>query len=266
MGDVPTSRRDDRAVDGYEPGTYGDAFADVYDEWYADVGDPAVAAATLADLAGGGPVLELGVGSGRLAIPLARTGTPVWGIDASPSMLARLGGREGGDAVRAVHGDMTDPGAALAAAGGDPPRSFSVVVAAFNTFFLLPTEDAQRRCLHGAAELLAPAGVVVLECFVPGDPPAAVERVLEPRTIAVDHVVFSLSTHDPVTQVVRGQHVELRETGTRLRPWVVRYATPDQLDELAAAAGLRLRERWAGWDRGAFDDRAAMHVSVYESG
>jgi len=250
-------------VDGYTPRTYGDAFADVYDDWYADAGDPAAAVATLAALAGGGAVLELGVGSGRLAAPLAGTGCEVWGVDASPAMLERLAARPGGAAVRAVAGDMADPGAALAGTGHPP---FAVVAAAFNTFFLLTTEAAQAACLRSAASLLAPGGRVALECFVPAEPPASVERVLEPRTVALDHVVLTVSTHDPVAQRVVGQHLELRESGTRLRPWVVRYATPDQLDELAAAAGLRLAERWGGWDRSPFDDAAPMHVSLYVAG
>jgi SAM-dependent methyltransferase len=265
MTDVPTSpgiaRRDDGPIDGYGPNTYGDAFADVYDDWYADVGTPATAVAALADLAAGGPVLELGVGSGRLAVPLARTGTPVWGIDASAAMLDRLAARDPDRLVCAVLGDMADPAASI----GDAPP-FAVVVAAFNTFFLLASEGEQRRCLENVAPLLAPGGVVALECFVPGDPPDGVERVLEPRSIAVDHVVLTVTTHDPDTQVVRGQHVELRESGTRLRPWLLRYATPAQLDELSAAAGLRLVERWSGWDRPPFDEQASMHVSIYGAG
>jgi SAM-dependent methyltransferase len=268
MAVVPTSPRpagrDDGPIDGYGPHSYGDAFADVYDDWYADVGDAQAAAAAVADLAGGvggGPVLELGVGSGRVALPLAATGVAVWGVDASPAMLARLAERDTDRRVRGVEADMADPAAALAAAGA--PAAFAVVVAAYNTFFLLTTEEAQRRCLTSAAALLAPGGAVVLECFVPGEPPGGVERVVEPRTVAADHVVLSVTTHDPAAQVVQGQHVELRESGTRLRPWIVRYATPAQLDELAGGVGLGLAERWSGWQREPFDDQASMHVSVY---
>ena len=249
-------------MDGYTARTYGDAFADVYDDWYRDVGDAATAAAVVAELADGRPVLELGVVSGRLAVPLTAAGVEVWGLDASPAMLERLADRDGGDRVHAVLGDMADPAAALATAEAAAP-AFGVVVAAFNTFFLVTSEEGQAACLRSVASLLAPAGVVALECFVPADPPAAVERVLEPRTVAVDHVVLTVTEHDPATQVVRGQHVELRESGTRLRPWVLRYATPQQLDALAAGAGLRLVERWRGWDRGPLGGGDPMHVSVY---
>ena len=257
-------RRSD-AVDGYGPHSYGDAFADVYDDWYDGAeaaGDTEHAVVALVDLAGPGPVLELGVGSGRLAVPLAERGIPTWGLDASPAMLDRLRRRQGGDRVHAVLGDMADP---LAALGADPP-SFTVIASAFNTFFLLAAPGAQLACLRGAAALLASDGVVVLECFVPADPQTDAARVLEPRRVAIDHVVLTVSDHRPTEQVVIGQHVELRESGIRLRPWMLRYLTPDQLDDLAGTAGLRLVSRWGGWDRRPFDDTSAVHLSVYGSG
>jgi hypothetical protein len=179
-------------------------------------------------------------------------------------MLVRLEERARMDraAVRVVAGDMADLDGSLPQ---DRP-AFDVVVAAFNTFFLLPSAEAQAACLRGVAAALAPGGALVLECFVPAEPRQDVERVLEPRVVAVDHVVLTASTHDPVAQVVQGQHIELREGGTRLRPWLLRYATPAQLDEQAALAGLRLEARWAGWDRAPFDEAASMHVSVYRHG
>jgi SAM-dependent methyltransferase len=249
-------------VEAYGPSTYGDGFADVYDDWYHDAGDPEAAADAIVELAGGLPVLELGVGTGRLAVPVAARGVDVWGLDASEAMLDHLAGRPGGSSVRAVLGDMTDAGAALEAAGLEPP-SFGAVVAAFNTFFLLATEDAQRRCLGSAAGLLAPGGRLVVEAYVPTDPPADAETVLEPRRVELDRVVFTISTHLPMEQVVHGQHVELRDGGVRLRPWVLRYATPDQLDGMASDAGLDLVERWGSWQREPFDPGATVHVSIY---
>ena len=249
-------------MEGYGPSTYGDGFADVYDDWYEGVGDAAAAVATIAAVAGSGPVLELGVGSGRIAAPLAAEGREVWGVDGSAAMLERLAARPGGDRVRAVLGDMADPGAAL----GPSAPPFAAVVAAFNTFFLLASEAAQKRCLTAGAALLAPGGRLLLEAYVPADPPADAETVLEPRRVGLDHVVFTISAHRPMEQVVEGQHVELRESGIRLRPWVLRYATPHQLDDLASTAGLDLVDRWGGWDRRPFDDDATVHVSVYGAG
>jgi SAM-dependent methyltransferase len=250
-------------VEGYGPATYGEAFADVYDDWYPGDADGAAAAA-IARLGGRRPVLELGVGSGRLAVPLVELGIEVWGIDASPAMLERLAARPGGGAVRAVLGDMAAPVAAVTT--GAERRQFGVVVAAFNTFFLLATEEAQRRCLGEVATLLAPGGRLVIEAYVPADPPADAETVLEPRRVEVDRVVFTISTHLPMEQVVRGQHVELRESGVRLRPWVLRYATPSQLDELAGDAGLELVDRWASWTGEPFASTSTTHVSIYGRG
>jgi hypothetical protein len=192
----------------------------------------------------------------------------VWGLDASSAMLDRLAGRPGGDSVRSVLGDMADPVAAVAAvaAVGDEPPAFGAVVAAFNTFFLLASEEAQRRCLQGVATLLAPDGRLAIEAYVPADPPTDAETVLEPRRVGLDHVVFTISTHLPMEQVVHGQHVELRESGVRLRPWALRYATPDQLDAMAADAGLDLVERWGSWHGEPFGSASTVHVSIYGRG
>jgi SAM-dependent methyltransferase len=252
-------------VEGYRASTYGDGFADVYDDWYPDVGDPEVTADAIAELAAGGPVLELGVGSGRLAVPLTSRGVEVWGLDASQAMLDRLAGRSGGAAVHAVLGDMADPVEAMAGAGAPP--AFTAAVAAFNTFFLLASEDAQRRCLAGVAALLAPGGRLAIEAYVPADPPADAETVLEPRRVELDRVVFTISTHLPMEQVVHGQHVELRESGVRLRPWSLRYATPDQLDAMAADAGFELVERRGSWRADEFfGPGSPVHVSIYGRG
>ena len=137
-------------MDGYDAGTYGQGFADVYDDWYGDVSDvDATVEGVLALLEGqgAGPVLELGVGTGRLALPLAGRGVEVVGVDASEEMLARLRAKPGADGVRAVHGDM----AHLGDLALDGP--FAVVFAAFNTFFNLT--DAARRRLHACATPVA---------------------------------------------------------------------------------------------------------------
>jgi SAM-dependent methyltransferase len=237
-------------VEGYGPGTYGDRFADVYDEWYGDVSDTAATVervVALVEAAGGGPVLELGAG------------LETWSIDASAAMVERLRAKPGGDRVRAVVGDM-----ATLDLGDAPP--FAVVLCAFNTFFNLTSTAAQERCVAGVAAALAPAGRFVVEAFVP--PPrdeddAAVSSV-EPRHIGLDEVVLTVSRLDPATRTVTGQHVQLSEAGgVRLRPWVLHYASPDQLDAMAAGAGLRLVERHAGWRREPFTARSGTHVSTY---
>nr|WP_283251017.1 class I SAM-dependent methyltransferase [Rhabdothermincola salaria] len=226
-------------------------------------------------MAGTGPVLELGVGTGRLAIPLAATGLTVIGVDASKAMLDRLAAKPGGVRVHPLLADMGDllveaahdlaPGeheATPTRLGPDAIGAFALVFAAYNTFFNLTTDDAQRRCLHQCARLLAPGGALAVEAFVPTDEDVP-RTSLDVRTVRADAVVLTATEHDAAAQVIQGQHVELTEDGVRLRPWRVRYLTPEQLDEAAAAAGLVRTERWGGWDGRAFDASCDTHVSVY---
>ncbi len=240
-------------MDGYGAASYGDGMADVYDVWYRDLGDVEGAVATLADLAGAGPVLELGVGSGRLALPLAATGLEVHGVDASEAMVDLLRAKPGGDRIPVTLGDMADVPTGT--------TRFSLAFVAYNTFFNLTSEDAQRRCLRGVRASLRPGGRFVLEAFVPA--PDAPTSSVGVRTVALDHVVLEVTRHDRAAQAVVGQHVELREEGTRLRPWMIRYATPAQLDAMAADAGLVLDARWSDWRRTPFTDDSSTHVSVY---
>ncbi len=260
-------------MEGYGPSTYGDRFADVYDEWYPDVSDAVATVARVAALAGlgepagaageadpSGPVLELGAGSGRLAVPLAERGLDVWALDASAAMLDRLAAKPGGDRVHAVVADMAELDL-----GPEAPAAFAVVLCAFNTLFNLTDADAQRRCLARVAARLAPGGRLVVEAFVPppgGEGDAAVGAV-EPRHIGLDEVVLTVSRLDPATHTVTGQHVQITEAGVRLRPWVLRYLAPDELDALAAEAGLELVERHGGWRGEPFTGASETHVSTY---
>jgi SAM-dependent methyltransferase len=250
-------------VDGYEPSTYGQRFADVYDDWYGDITDGAACVERLAALveeAGGGAVLELGVGTGRLALPLAERGIEVHGIDASAAMLDRLRDKPGGGAVHLTEGDMAD----LALV--DPPP-FVVVLAAFNTFFNLGSRDGQERCLARIATLLAPHGTFVLEGFVPVPPDGGgPQSAVTPRRITTDEVQLTVSQHDPAAQTITGQHVHITEGGIRLRPWHLRYAPPAELDEMADQAGLALAWRHADWEGRPFGADATVHVSAYRRG
>lgn len=247
-------------MEGYDASTYGDRFADVYDDWYAGVTDAEACTAALVALVavpGRGPVLELGIGSGRLALPLAERGVEVHGIDASTAMIDRLRHKPGSEAINVTLGDMAELDLV------DPP-AFAVVFVAFNTFFNLPTEAAQRRCLTRVSDLLAPDGRFVIEAFVPRDDVTAeAESAVSPRRITADEVVLTVSAIDRAAQTITGQHVHLRESGIRLRPWHLRYATPAQLDEMAAAAGLELEQRCAGWAGEPFTDDSGVHVSTY---
>ena len=246
-------------MEGYDASTYGDRFADVYDDWYAAVTDVDACVDRLVTLAAAvppGPILELGVGSGRLAIPLAARGLEVHGLDASTAMLDALRSKPGADKVVPVLGDMAEP----------PAGPWSIVFVAFNTFFNLGTEADQRRCLAGVAASLAPGGRFVIEAFVPPEDGPEVEGAVTPRQITADEVVLSVSRHDRGAQTITGSHVHLTEQGTRLRPWHLRYVTPAQLDAMAAESGLVLVDRWSGWRGEPFDETSSVHVSVYGGG
>ncbi len=245
-------------MEGYDERTYGDAFADVYDDWYTGVSDVESTIAALLALAGPGPVLELGVGTGRLAVPLAEAGRDrgldVVGIDSSPAMLARLAERDPGGLVEAVLGDMSST---------LPDGPFAFVFAAYNTVFNLVDDGAQARCFVSVADRLLPGGRFVIEAFVPDESRRRGDAV-SVRSIAFDRVVLSISVDDPDHQSAEGQFVELTEAGgVRLRPWSIRYATPAQLDGYADAAGLALEHRWESFGGSAFDLDSPRHVSVY---
>ena len=248
-------------MQGYGADSYGEAFADVYDDWYATVTDVEATVALTTRLAGpAGRLLELGVGTGRLAIPMAQAGLTVTGIDTSAAMLERLAAADVSGSVTVVRGDMVDD---------LPDGPFDVALAAYNTLFNLVDDGAQQRCFRAVADRLAPGGSFVVEAFVPdaaADQRAESGSSVEVRSMGVDHVVLSVSRHDPGEQRAEGQFVTFTESGgVRLRPWMIRWSTPAELDAMAAAAGLALGERWADMAMTPFTDDSPHHVSVYRA-
>lgn len=248
-------------MDGYRPETYGDRHAEVYDDWYGDdggiavsqIGSPAEVAAVIADIADGGRILELGVGTGRLALPIAATGLDVTGIDASSAMLDVLRAKPGAGDLTLIEGDMANP-------VGLPEGSFSVVLIGFNTLFNLTTESAQAACIGHAAELLQPGGRFVMEAFVP-DPGA--HDGMSVRTVELDRVVMDVTVTDLGKQLITGQRIEMTEAGNRMFPYHLRYAAPEQVDGMALSAGLELEDRWADWSRSEFTEDSGYHVSIW---
>lgn len=237
------------------PAAYGDAFADVYDDWYSSISDVDKTVETVFKLANGGSVLELGVGTGRLAIPLSQRGANICGVDASAAMLEVLSSKPGALGVRTVRADM----AALPMIG-----PFAVTFVAFNTFFNLTTADDQQSCVREVARTLAQRGRFVVETFVPSEEPAGVEDGQAERSDGAGGSVVTTTRRDPTTQTVRGSHTHSDASGlVRERPWAIRYLHPKQLDELCGAAGMELEDRWAGFDRSVFDEDADRHVSIY---
>lgn len=245
---------------GYQPATYGERLAGRYDEWYAGLDDVAAVVrfleATLPRSAGRARICELAVGTGRLALPLAARGHAVVGIDVSAAMLERLRAADPRGTVTAVLGDMADP-AAL------PPGPFDLVFVAYNSFFMLTDAAAQQRCIELVAARLAPGAAFVVEAFVPDDPPPR-GRQLTVRSMTADQVVLAATDADAATQLVRGQLIELTHgQPVQLHPYVLRYCHVDELDAMAAAAGLRLAARYGSVEHLPFDERSTRHVSIY---
>jgi SAM-dependent methyltransferase len=243
-------------MDDYRPETYGDRIADLYDAMTAAMPDPLDCVDRLAELAGAGPALELGIGTGRVALPLAARGVEVHGIDASAAMVERLRAKPGGEAIPVTLGDFAD----LSVEGG-----YRLVYAVFNTFFSLLTQDDQVRCFRAVADRLTPDGAFALELFVPDPTLHPGGQSIRTRHLGLDLVRFDLALHDPVAQRVDFQNVLLTADGARLLPGSVRYAWPAELDLMARLAGLRLRERWGGWGREPYTgSTSGLYVAVYE--
>ena len=235
-------------------GSYGRSFADVYDAWYSDVSDVAATVTRVHELCDGGRVLELGVGTGRVALPLACSGLDVVGIDASDEMLDALRTKEGANRLQAVLGDMAELPFA---------PTFSLVLVAFNTLFNLVGHDRIELCFAEAARVLLSNGVFVVEAFVPPLPGEAPDDGVSVREIRDDVVVLSAATRTHHDHLITGSHIEIGPAGVRLRPWRLCYATPDELDAFAAKAGLELVTRDGGWHAEPYDHESTTHVSVY---
>jgi SAM-dependent methyltransferase len=238
-----------------DPAFFGDRWADVYDE--RTTLDPAPAAAFLAPLAGDGRALELAIGTGRVALPLASCGISVEGIEASEAMVERLRAKPGGEQIPVAIADMAD----VPAEG-----PFRLVYLVFNTLFNLPSADRQAACFRNVARVLEPDGAFVIECFVPDLARYDRGQRVEALAVTEDSATIEVIRHDAVAQRFMTQKITFDGAGIRLHPVALRYCWPSELDLMAAQAGLRLQERYADWDRRAFVSDSASHVSVYRPG
>ena len=228
--------------------------AEVADRFAAEVVEPAVD--VLAELADGGAALELGVGTGRIALPLARRGVPVHGIDVSPAMVDQLRAKPGADAIGVTIGDF-----ATTVVDG----SFRVAYLVFNTINNLTTQDQQVACFANAAAHLEPGGCFVVEVGVPGLrylPPGTTCRVWATGPGTVDFDEYSDLTE---AQRFWSHHHRVIDGEADVFSVPFRYVWPAELDLMARLAGLTLRHRWADWDRSPFTGDSPSHVSVWEN-
>jgi SAM-dependent methyltransferase len=238
----------------HDPTAYGTRAAADYDTVYGDTFDTDAAVDRLAHLSNGGPVLEWGVGTGRLALRLAERGIDVHGLDSSPEMLEILAAKPGGAQIETTLGDFTTTRV---------PGSFALVVLAINTLFALPDQEAQVRCFENAARHLRPGGRFVVEAWIPDIAAFSRNSSVSSREIGGDEVALVLADLLPATQQIRVTQVQISDRGCRLFPLQHRYAWPAELDLMARLAGLRLESRSVDWTGAPFDDLSMGHVSVF---
>jgi SAM-dependent methyltransferase len=235
---------------------FGERVAERYDESAADMFDPALVNPVidfLADLAFDGTALELGIGTGRIALPLAQRGIRIHGIDLSEAMVARLRAKPGAEQIDITIGDF-----ATTAVQG----AFSVAYLVFNTIMNLTTQDEQVACFQNVAAHLAPGGCFVIEVSVPDLqrlPPG--EKV---RAFTVSDTRLGFDEYDIVSQGLISHHYWVIDGRLEVFSPPFRYVWPAELDLMARLAGLSLRERWGGWQREPFTSESTSHVSVWQ--
>ncbi len=239
-------------MEEYTEKTYGERIAEVYDEWYAGF-DPA-AIQTLAELAQGGKALELGIGTGRVAIPLHERGVSVEGIDASEAMVAKLHAKPGGAKIQVRKGNFADV---------NVEGQFSLIYSVFNTFFSLLTQQEQILCFENVARHLSPQGVFAIEAFVPDMTRFTGSQAMRVVRIGDHAVLMDVSQHEQDKQLITSQHVWLTEAGTKFFPVRIRYIWPSEMDLMARLAGLQLKQRWSDWTKAEFTASSGKHISVY---
>ncbi|HEY2958789.1 MAG TPA: class I SAM-dependent methyltransferase [Actinomycetota bacterium] len=235
---------------------FGERVAARYDESSAEMFDPAVVDPVvdfLAGLAGDGAALELGIGTGRIALPLARRGVPVHGIDLSQAMVARLRAKPGAERIGVTVGDF----ATTTVAG-----RFSLAYLVFNTINNLTTQDEQVACFQNVAAHLEPGGCFVVEVGVP-----ALQRLPPGETVRAFHLSatrLGFDEYDVASQGLVSHHYSIVDGRLEVGSIPFRYVWPAELDLMARLAGMTLRERWSDWKREPFTSDSTGHVSVWE--
>jgi SAM-dependent methyltransferase len=240
----------------HDDGYFDERVAAKYDEDVSELFDPEVLEPVidfLADLAGSGRALELGIGTGRIALPLAERGVEVHGIDLSEAMVAKLRAKPGGDSIGVTIGDF-----AATKVGG----SFALAYMVFNTIMNLTTQEAQVACFRNVAARLEPGGCFVIEVMIP-----ELQRLPPGETFRVfsgGERYWGIDEYDVASQGLISHHLELVGDKVERVSMPFRYAFPAEYDLMAQLAGMTLRGRWAGWKREPFTSDSDKHVSVWE--
>jgi SAM-dependent methyltransferase len=240
----------------HDPELYGDRIAEHYDQLYArDNPETLAAVERLCELAGAGPVYELGIGTGRLALPLVRRGLAVHGTESSPAMVSKLRAQPRGSEIPVAIGDFS-----TAAAPGGP---FTLAFLAFNTIFAVADTSAQIACFEKVCQQLDSGGRFLVEAFVVDPRDFHHGRAIEIRRMSADRVEFQLAEYDEVEHKLKRVFLNVVNGETRLHVANDTYATPRELDLIARIAGLELEHRWSDWEKSPFTVHSTRHVSVY---
>jgi len=241
----------------YSDNPYGDNFADIYDEWYRDLDNIDAVVSLVLSLAENGSVYELGIGTGRLALPIALagegSGVRVSGIDSSQAMLNQLATKPRAELIDAQLGHMVRDMAS---------GPFSVVLLAYNTLFNLLSAQEQQQCLIRCAESLAPGAHVIVDCFVPSPDMPEHSGPTPHRSSSRGYITSEVHV-DKSQQLIDGVFIEVVDEQAVRREWKVRYASTQEIDAMAVHAGLQLEQRWETYSKDPFNEHSRRHISVY---
>ena len=257
MGAVGAKQVESGAHNGPVPKNYFDErIAKSYEAKWPEIFEPAVVGAAvgfLADLAGSGAALELGVGTGRIALPLSQRGVRVHGIELSPEMVAQMRTKPGADSIAVTIGDF---------ATTRVEGSFELAYLVRNTITNLTTQDAQVECFRNVAAHLRPGGCFVIEVYIPQLQRLPPGETVHAFTVTPTHLGFE--EYDLATQIALSHHYWVVDGRLETFTAPFRYVWPSELDLMARLAGLTLRERWSDWNRQPFTSASGSHISVWE--
>lgn len=242
-------------MENYGPETFGELNAAEYDTRH-DPGNTEEAVACLAELAAGGRVLELAIGTGRIALPLVARGLAVDGIEASPQMVEQMRAKPGGKVVAVTIGDMKH---------ADAPSSdpYDLIALVFNTLFNLTNREDQTQCFQNVARHLKPGGLFVTESYVLDPTLFEAGHTFLPRKLDKNEAVWEEAVYHTASGCVDYRYFRFTAHSVRVTPLPTRYAAPEEMDDMAAQAGLHLQHRWADWLKTPYGPDSPAHISVY---
>jgi SAM-dependent methyltransferase len=236
----------------WQPETYGPRWKSVYDE--IDWPEPSGAVEFLAQHTGDGRALELAIGTGRVALPLAARGVRLDGLDASPEIVEVMRGKPGGADIEVFTGNIAD---------FTLERKYSLIFLLLNSLYALQTQEEQIQCFESVARHLEPGGKFVIEAFMPDPTRFRFNGRAHVYDVGLDHVRIEADTFDRANQLIKENHIEIREEGIKLYPAFPRYAWPSEMDLMARLAGLTPEGRWGDWGNVPFDSWSENYIGLY---